>query len=333
MGNGIVLPIEKSCGFQSNSGTVHFSISSTNDKARDRSVLIFSEVLEKGYCCTKTPTLNSLENKYNEVLSTYQSFYVSAQVVVVCLSPDTMNDINQVLEVNMAKMLKKKMLYVAVDPTCTPKSPGQDKLNEMVGADDWLLLESLKDRNDVTANIIKFVGNKCKKEPNAEPTHVFNTPDGDDKYWGTVNADGEKHGYGRCVYAKPVGREYIGDFTNGKRNGSTVIRYPNGNMFIGAYKMEKWHGKGIMIYSDGDTYEGGYCDGVRAGHGEFIKTDGEMYVGSFVDDKFGHGKYIWPDGGYYVGEFQNNAFHGEGTMYNADGTVEYSGQYVEDNEA
>ena len=74
-----------------------------------------------------------------------------------------------------------------------------------IGADKCLKMSTLKDRFEITKEIVGAIGNKCKKEAAGEPDQKIDTPDGIDKYWG-IYVDNKKNGYGRCIYAKPAGR-------------------------------------------------------------------------------------------------------------------------------
>ena len=60
-------------------------------------------------------------------------------------------------------------------------------------------------------------------------------------------------------------------------------------------------------------------------------TTGDIYNGMFTDDVFnGPGKYSWQDGAYYEGNFKDGLYHGEGTMVESSGDVEYSGEWYEE---
>ena len=43
------------------------------------------------------------------------------------------------------------------------------------------------------------------------------------------------------------GREYQGQFKNGKEDGEGTLRFANGNLFIGKFKEGKMHGFAIFI--------------------------------------------------------------------------------------
>ncbi len=57
--------------------------------------------------------------------------------------------------------------------------------------------------------------------------------------------------------------------------------------------------------------------------------DGREYVGMVKDGKpHGQGKWTHPDGRKHVGEYKDGKFHGQGTATDIDGSIIYSGQWV-----
>ena len=44
----------------------------------------------------------------------------------------------------------------------------------------------------------------------------------------------------------------------------------------------------------------------------------------------GQGRNIWASGRYYIGEFKQGQYHGQGTRYNEDGTINKSGNWEND---
>jgi len=57
--------------------------------------------------------------------------------------------------------------------------------------------------------------------------------------------------------------------------------------------------------------------------------DGAVYKGGKKNDKsHGKGSLIFAEGDKYVGDFENGDFNGQGTMYDKDGTVIYSGKWI-----
>ena len=56
---------------------------------------------------------------------------------------------------------------------------------------------------------------------------------------------------------------------------------------------------------------------------------GSVYYGQMEGGKYhGYGTYTWADGHKYVGEWKKYKMHGQGTSTRANGTIEYSGEWV-----
>ena len=78
----------------------------------------------------------------------------------------------------------------------------------------------------------------------------------------------------------------------------------------------------------GETFEECIMARVEAAENK-IKEDyyyGQMEGG----EKHGYGTYTYPDGENYVGEFKNDNYHGQGTYTLANGTINHSGEWVND---
>lgn len=73
---------------------------------------------------------------------------------------------------------------------------------------------------------------------------------------------------------------------------------------------------------NGDPSSWDNCQGIQ------LYGDGSKYVGEFKNGKpHGYGTLSSPYG-KYVGEFKENKFDGQGTSYNVDGSISYSGKFV-----
>ena len=59
---------------------------------------------------------------------------------------------------------------------------------------------------------------------------------------------------------------YIGNFKNGKKNGSGTIYYYNGDRFVGEFRDGKKNGKGSFTYSSGETSSGNWQDDLYIGN-------------------------------------------------------------------
>jgi hypothetical protein len=80
---------------------------------------------------------------------------------------------------------------------------------------------------------------------------------------------------------------------------------------------------------DWGVYYGQMEGGKIHGYGTRTVADGNKYVGELKNDKMhGYGTYTWASGNKYVGELKNDKQHGQGTKTLANGTIEHSGEWV-----
>ena len=92
--------------------------------------------------------------------------------------------------------------------------------------------------------------------------------------------------YGDCfngqgTYITPNGKEYIGEWKDGKMNGKGKYTWTNGTVYSGEWKDGKMHGKGYMTYKEGDRYLGDFKNNKRHGKGTYTYSDGEKVTGTF----------------------------------------------------
>jgi len=137
--------------------------------------------------------------------------------------------------------------------------------------------------------------------------------------------------YGNFTYSD--GRQYVGEYMKGKRNGQGTVTFKEGAKHVGEFKDDKANGRGTLTYPNGDQYVGEFKDGYFNGQGTFISlTIGQKYVGEWRDGKWhGQGTITFADGGQYVGEFKDNKYNGYGTATLADGQM-YVGEWRDDKE-
>jgi hypothetical protein len=67
------------------------------------------------------------------------------------------------------------------------------------------------------------------------------------------------------VYAD--GRQYIGEFSKGKRSGKGTLYWPNGNRYVGMFAADKRRGLGVIHWRDGTIYRGEFFDNSQSGWG------------------------------------------------------------------
>ena len=143
-------------------------------------------------------------------------------------------------------------------------------------------------------------------------------------------AYGKPNGYGKCYYEN--GNYYIGEFSNGIRNGKGTIYYKNDCIkYEGDFVDDKVQGNGKYIWENGDYYIGQFVNDSRHGKGiEYYKNGNKEYEGDFVDNKYeGFGTFYWKNGEYYVGGWIHGLKHGKGKIYSKDKTLIYEGDFVE----
>ncbi|KAG9393529.1 MORN repeat [Carpediemonas membranifera] len=139
--------------------------------------------------------------------------------------------------------------------------------------------------------------------------------------------------------------------TKALRHGARATIYsPNGKQYKGEWKDGKKHGVGIQIYKNGDKYEGEWADNKPSGHGIYSKPAGPpvagkkrqyrvIYDGDWQNGRrHGFGTLNYPDGSCYQGEWADGQREGYGIFTGGipaekQGKVQpymYRGEYVDD---
>ena len=146
------------------------------------------------------------------------------------------------------------------------------------------------------------------------------------------------------------GREYVGAWYNGLRQGQDVFTSPNGDKYEGEFKDGKLHGNGTFTLRSPYSY---VCDGQHRYRGGYdcgnstpkeISTrdnssmakctatgrcyaDGQKYVGWVNGVCEGHGVLTSTDGDRYEGQYKGGEMHGNWSVSYADGR-KYVGELV-----
>ena len=168
-------------------------------------------------------------------------------------------------------------------------------------------------------------------------------------YIGSVNLEGERHGYGKLIQKN--GNQYEGFWREGVLEGWARITDEEGSIIEGYFIDGKINGKGFKKNLEGDFYEGTFFKGMKEGLGKEenkkIKYQGEYhknlkcgkgkcyfkllddeYEGEFENNSInGKGIYTWKkDGNHFKGHFINGQMNGLGLFVWKDGS-KYFGNY------
>lgn len=153
------------------------------------------------------------------------------------------------------------------------------------------------------------------------------------------------NGYGKFTY--PDGGTYEGQFKNTYRHGEGTYIWSGKDKFIGKWKNGSQFGDGIYYKADGTVeYNGAWENGQRIadangnpvqvctfgncteGLGVQYLSNGDKYEGAFSKGlRHGMGDYHWANGSRYIGGWADNNQEGSGMLFNADGTISYSGAW------
>jgi hypothetical protein len=90
-------------------------------------------------------------------------------------------------------------------------------------------------------------------------------------------------------------------------------------------------GYGVLTYRNGDCAEGRWKDGELHGLGSYRwADDAEHYAGGWERGlRSDYGVARWPNSGKrYEGSWRNNHRHGPGVLYNSDGSIDKSGNWL-----
>lgn len=154
---------------------------------------------------------------------------------------------------------------------------------------------------------------------------------------------------GNATFRWPDGRQYEGQFAQGRAQGMGSGSWPNGDVYRGTWQAGQHHGHGELTRGDDSRYVGDFVEGQREGsgveqsseglyrgdwradlpngQGEFHGTDGASYKGQWYDgSRQGFGLYTDTDGNRYEGDWYADVPEGFGIMTNTNGSV-YEGEW------
>ncbi|NUO01681.1 MAG: hypothetical protein HUU01_13830, partial [Saprospiraceae bacterium] len=139
------------------------------------------------------------------------------------------------------------------------------------------------------------------------------------------------------------------------QNGNGVFLLASGDRYIGQFRDGKIQGTGSCFYTDGSRYQGEWEEGLPNGKGTRVARDGSRQEGEWRKGKFvrtlqmeliqkgitdksqtgcisgdctnGKGIHVYASGAVYIGDFLNGEIHGIGVCYYPDGS-KYQGEWV-----
>jgi hypothetical protein len=134
-------------------------------------------------------------------------------------------------------------------------------------------------------------------------------------------SNGLKNGRGTTFYSN--GQIDRGEFLNDARNGSVDAIVPNGTRLTGTFQNDQLNGMGYHLGTNGLTkYKGYFVDGLRTGQGVLELADGTRYEGQFKGGAIsGQGIIYYNDGSIWQrGVFESNKLS-VGKIYSSAGVV------------
>jgi hypothetical protein len=122
-------------------------------------------------------------------------------------------------------------------------------------------------------------------------------------------------GKGTMIYSEKVGRKYVGQFKNGKRDGKGTYMFSDGTkssgqkQYEGGWKEDIPSGKGTLTFYDGRKFVGEWKFETVVTKENVIYKEQELPATHRSTVISAQGTMFYPDGRKEVGEFKNDAFH------------------------
>lgn len=197
-------------------------------------------------------------------------------------------NLNTTFDVTQAEYLSEDNGNPVHFETNAPFNEAEDKPKSEFGADD--------DDEDV----------EVYERDNTRPDITIESSGEKYKYFGKLNADDKRDGYGRTVTSYGT-TAYEGDYKDDKRDGFGAFYYKDGRLnYVGNWKANARQGFGIGFRgSDGDAHIGKWANNIPDGLGARFDKDGEfIFLGNYVNGKKqGKGITLDSDGSFIVSEF------------------------------
>ena len=150
---------------------------------------------------------------------------------------------------------------------------------------------------------------------------------------GLIVIDG-KYANGEITFTYDDGTVYVGNATNGSREGSGKLTYTNGCYYEGAWANNAYNGEGKFFWPGGDTGDtltGTFANGAPASG---VKTfnNGDKYEGTFNSSwNFdGTGKFTYANNMYYEGKYVNGKRIDDAGYFDWNNGCWYRGAFIGD---
>lgn len=141
------------------------------------------------------------------------------------------------------------------------------------------------------------------------PTSVIESVGETYSYFGSLDQNGNRSGYGRTVTAEGK-TAYDGEYSEDKRNGFGSFYYKNGKInYVGSWKNNSRQGFGIGFRSsDGTAHMGKWDSNLPNGLGARFDKDGNfIFLGNYVNGKKqGLGITIDDENNFIISKFQDD---------------------------
>ncbi len=146
-------------------------------------------------------------------------------------------------------------------------------------------------------------------EDEEEPDIIIESSGDSYRYYGQLNENRKRDGYGRTV--TPEGNTaYEGGYKDDKRDGFGAFYFKDGRLnYVGNWQKNSRNGFGIGFRgSDGSAHIGKWNNNQPDGHGaRFDKEGNFIFLGSYVNgQKQGKGITLDDDGSFILSEFKND---------------------------
>lgn len=161
-------------------------------------------------------------------------------------------------------------------------------------------------------------------------TGTYIVPNGQ-RYVGGMKrgADGQPTFHGKGTYSWPSGAKYEGTYVDGMMSGQGTYTFSNGRVYTGQMSNNQFNGTGKMTWPNKLVYEGTWKNDKREGEGTVTWPQGHKFTGTFKGDVATAGTITYPSNEKYVGEVKTVGeqiqLHGNGVLYNANGTEKQRG--------